>query len=476
MKRLLKRFPRVLALVALAFGALIVVPPHVSLARPRPNIIVILVDTLRADYLGAYGFEGDISPSLDALAEESVVFTHCVSQAPWTKPSVASLFTSMSPLTHRVTDHNGSFWRNVAGSMKTSSLPDQAQTLAESLQAAGYQTAAWIGNGWITRPLGFAQGFEKFQAPTGEERVMEAGKLWRPALDWLTSRQDERPYFLYLHLMDTHGPWRWNQEEWSLIRKSPSLGADRTLTRREIQNLRYLKSLINKPALEARLGTWRGAYGAGVRVLDERIGPFLSKLRAGGFLSNTILVFTADHGEELLEHEWWGHGYSLHSDQLRVPLIIRLPGGRDGGRRVEGVVSLIDVMPTLLSAARARLRPEGMQGHDLWNLLRGKDTRSLSEYAFATGVKASAKTVAIEDAEYKLIWDYPDGRVQLFDTRADYLEQHDESAENKDVVTRLKLRLRAQIEALEEKGTLLETDSPLSDEEMERLRSLGYIH
>jgi len=469
-------FLRPVVCIGVALGILLAVPPHYTLAKPRPNIIVILVDTLRADYLAPYGFQGNISPSISALASESIVFSHCVSQAPWTKPAVASLFTSMHPLTHRVTDHNGVYWRTVAGNLKTRSLPEQAETLAESLQTAGYETAAWVGNGWITQPLGFAQGFEKFNAPAGEERISEAEQIWNPAWAWLKNRRDDRPFFLYLHFMDTHGPWHWDEREWTMVRQSPSLGVDRLLSSSEILGLGYLKSLIQDPADEQHLVTWRAIYGSGVRVFDQRLGVFLDKLKAGGFLENTVLVFTADHGEELLEHGWWGHGYSLHSDQLRVPLIVRMPDGRGGGGRVDRIVSLIDVMPTLLTAARARPRPEGMQGQDLWRLLRGKDNQPLSKYAFAGAVKTNSKTVSIEDDQYKLIWDYPDGPVHLFDVRADFLEQHDEVYDKPAVATSMKNQLREEMEWLEAAGTLLETEEALSEEEIERLRSLGYIH
>jgi len=210
-------------------------------------------------------------------------------------------------------------------------------------------------------------------------------------------------------------------------------------------------------------------------VFDGRLGVFLDKLRAEGILDNAVLVFTADHGEELLEHGWWGHGRSLHSDQLRIPLIVRMPDRRGGGRRVDRIVSLIDVMPTLLSAARAQQRPEGMQGQDLWKLLSGDEDHPLSKYAFAGAVKRSPKTVSIEDESYKLIWDYPDGPVHLFDVRGDYLEQHDEADEKRDVAARLEHRLREEMARLETAGTLLESDGTLSEEEAERLRSLGYV-
>lgn len=441
----------------------------------RPDIIVILVDTLRADYLGAYGFIGPISPHLDRLAEESIRFDRCISAAPWTKPSVASLFTSLLPETHRVLDHRGFYARDVSSGLKTGALPEQAITLAEILSKNGYRTAGWSANGWINDRLGFAQGFEVFHGtPSDDRNLLNADEILRPAFDWLMSASDRRPAFLYLHLMDTHGPWRWNPEEWDLLRKSPSLGWDREISRSEMIDGKELARFIGRDKLGNQLSLWRGAYAAGVRVMDMRVGAFLDKLRSSGRFNKSLIVFTADHGEELLDHGGWGHGWSLHSHQTRVPLLIRLPGGDTKGR-VEGMtVSGLDLMPTLLSAAGVS-GGLSIQGRNLWNRLVGEELEEGPFWAVAQGVKSNHRMVSLENGRFKLIWEYPDGSRFLYDQERDPMERHNLAESRPDLLEALEQRLIERMKWQQERPELLETGVELTQEEIERLRLLGYL-
>ena len=442
-----------------------------------PNIILILVDTLRADYLGSYGFEGDISPAIDRMAAESIIFTRSISQAPWTKPSIASLFTSLSPETHRVVDVDGRYWRDVGGIQKTSALPEDAVTLAEALNENGYQTAGWSGNGWIIDELGFSQGFEVYNAPPeGGKNIFDAANLLKPAWKWLQNRDDERPFFMYLHFMDTHGPWRWSQEDWDLLNQSPSLGGDFTMTPDQKRRGKGFLRFMAGRDLTYNRRIWRATYSAGVRVFDRRLGLFLDNLRESGLLDNTLLVFTSDHGEELLDHGWWGHGHNLFVEGLRVPLMIRLPGGQSAGRRIDETVSLIDVMPTLLSAAGVDDPPPDMQGHDLWRVVQGDDPETIPGWAMAGGVKESSKRVSLQNNTHKMIWEFPDGPMVLFDLLRDPAETTDVSLQNKDVADRMASRIAQTLVDLKARGTLQQKESPLSEEEIERLRSLGYIN
>ena len=173
----------------------------------KPDIILILVDALRADSLGCYGFQGEISPAMDRLALESIVYDSAVAPSPWTKPSVTSLFTSLDPLTHRVVTHEKHFWKGVPASQKTDALPKEAWTLAEALKGLGYETAAWVTNLWINEPQwGFNQGFDHFQGSSWER----AHRMIPQIRKWWKNREEKpeakRPLFLYLHFMDVHGP------------------------------------------------------------------------------------------------------------------------------------------------------------------------------------------------------------------------------------------------------------------------------
>jgi len=438
-----------------------------------PDIILIVVDTLRADYLGAYGFVGPISPQIDRFAAEAVRFERCVSTAPWTKPSTASMMTSLMPGTHRVLDHQGQYASDVPSGLKTSALPEEAETLAEALRGFGFQTAGWSANSWITKAMGFAQGFDVFHDPS--QNLLNSDEVLRPALDWIDHASGKRPFFLYLHLMDVHGPWRWNPTEWSLLRPSPGLGWDRILSPEDVAQGKSLVRLIGISGMGDRLGEWRATYAAGVRVLDGRLGRFLDELRASGQLDRSLVVITADHGEELFDHGGWGHGWTLHGDQTWVPLLVRLPGGIRGGGVVYGTVSLLDIMPTLLEAAGVPLGKR-LQGRSLWRRLStegsGEEKR---RWVFAQGVKDNDGLVSVENGRIKLIRQYPDGIVGLFDQVADRAELRNLAQERPETRRFLEQQLEKWTRSLRNIPTLLTKSAVLSEEEVERLRSLGYL-
>lgn len=468
------------ALLAAVTIALLAGGGRLPAAEPpaRPNILFILADTLRRDYLGCYGFQGEVSPNLDRLAGESVRFDRAVAQAPWTKPSIASLFTSLHTETHRVIDHDHTFLRTVAKDRKTDALPQEAITLAEVLLDGGYGTAAWTANGWISENLGFSQGFEEFQGTPGdEENILDGDNIWRPAWEWLESYEEDRPFFLYLHFMDPHGPWRWNPEEWRALKESPSLGDRRPATSTETTQVSHVLRLLVKDDRDklTRVSDYRALYAAGVRVFDRRLGALLDRLRRSPFWENTLIVFTSDHGEELLDHGRTGHGQNLHRHQTSVPLLVRLPGGAAGGRVLKRTVSLIDLMPTLLSAAGLR-KPKGLQGEDLWNLIEGRERDEGEHYAFAGAVKRFHRRFSVENERYRLLMDYPAGRNPLlYDIVEDPAELKDLALEKPDLLRRLAAVLEEKMKALQSGETLLEQEGTLTPDQLEKLKALGYV-
>ncbi|HXI03653.1 MAG TPA: sulfatase [Candidatus Saccharimonadales bacterium] len=463
----------------LCCAALLQPGPRGDTAAPeRPNVILILTDTLRPDYLGCYGFEGDVSPNLDALAGEAVRFTSVFSAAPWTKPAVASIFTSLDPRTHRVLDHEGKFWIKTGGDLKTTALPESAVTLAEVLAAAGYRTGAWVANGWITKGLGFAQGFGEFHSAKLDTNVYDAAKIWEPAWSWIAKVKDgHRPFFVYLHLMDVHGPWRWSPEDYEAVRKSPSLPAnlpDKLLAK----HFKPLQSRdIDFPGFDTTIPSWRAVYASRVRSLDRQMGRLFAKLRAAGLLDSTVILFTADHGEQLGERSGWGHGSSLHQNQIHIPLIIRPPGGIEEGRSVDGVASSLDIMPTILEAAGITRAPKGMQGTSLWRTVVSGSPLPHPEWAFSTGVRQDAGIESVRSGRYELIrygsFDPPS--YELYDLLVDPGESKNLVPRRPEVLSRLRDGLDRHGAELARTPTLLKSSSPVSPEEIEKLKSLGYI-
>ncbi|HXV74967.1 MAG TPA: sulfatase [Candidatus Polarisedimenticolaceae bacterium] len=468
--------PRIVC-IALALALAGLVPAGCGPSDARPNVIVIMVDTLRADYLGAYGFDGEVSPNVDALARESVQFDRCLAQGPWTAPSIASFLTSLHPQNHCVGNGYGLFCEATDDEFVWSSLSERAVTLAEVFGAAGFDTAAFVGNWVVKSKFGFAQGFDSYFEPeASEQHVDNDAILFERARSWLEQRDASRPFLLYLHLMDVHAPYRVTHADIAVLRDSPSLGDDREITDEE-QSKRPghlgLRIEWSSGAAQRSLRNWRTAYAAGVRGFDRGLGGFLDYLRARGLLDDSIVVLTSDHGEEFLEHGEWEHGKTYYNEALRVPLLIRMPDLSLGGRRVDAVVSLIDVMPTLIGLVGIDVERGTMAGTDLGRLWSGGQLPAAA--SFASALPQETASLAVQDRRWKLILDLETGSHRLFDLDHDPGELRDRSADESEQVARMKQRVEEHLETLERFPSFRPTPTPLSDEDIERLRSLGYL-
>lgn len=304
--------------------------------RPR-NVILVCMDTVRADHLGCYGYERETTPTLDALAQRSIVFEDASATACWTKPSVPSFLTGTYPIQHGV--YSGSSRDEVGAHSDV--LPQDATTLAEAFRRAGYATAAFVKNAQLRRGLGFEQGFDEYVDEAGDAREIR----WRTR-DWLDDHDGEQPFFLYLHFLDAHWPYpvpdeyatRWTRaEEADLFR-----GKD----------WRELRAAINdgqRGLSSSERNGLIGLYDGALRFIDDQLGLLLADLERRGLMEDTVVCVISDHGEEFLEHGRIGHGHGLYEGLLRVPWILHVPGV--AAQRVTNAVSLIDVFPTLLSAA-----------------------------------------------------------------------------------------------------------------------------
>lgn len=436
----------------------------------RPSFIVLLVDTLRADYLGAYGFEAGLSPNLDRLAAESLLFENSFANAPWTKPSIATLFTSLPPAVHGVTGMGKPTWSGEGGLVEV--LPDEAETMAERFQAAGYRSAAFVANPFISPRYGFSQGFEVFERKEKTHALLASARRWLEA----QAKSREAPFFLYLHVMDVHGPYHAPRQDYEAVLRQMEGGVSRTLTEEEYARIpEYLRETA-WAAEEERYGlkSWRAKYGAGVHAFDRGIGPFLEELRTSGLLDRAYFVLTSDHGEELMEHGGWNHGNNLYDHQLHVPLLIRKPLAEDAGRRIASLVSLVDLMPTL-SALGGIETPPGILGRDFSTLLRGGSDAETTA-VFAGAVNENPRIQGVRTLSHKLIWDEKRGELELYDVVSDPQECRDLSDEDAPSVARMKAYLRENLERSEARGALAREAVPMDDELRSRLKALGYVH
>ena len=299
----------------------------------RPNVVVILVDTLRADHLPAYGYARDTAPFLSRLAERGVVFTAAQSTSAWTAPATASLFTSLYPFQHRV---DTGFMvttqmREIGQEIRLNRLPQDVPTLPEVMQAAGYTTFGITANVNIGQVMGFARGFDRFRHFPEDVPATELGEK---AKQWERGIRGARPYFLYMHFLDPHAPYRENAP-WFTATGDPA--ADRV-----------------------------AAYDSEIRRVDSVLEELFHSL---GWGQDTVVVVLADHGEEFGDHGGKGHGQTLYAEMLDVPLIVHAPG-RFAPRRVAEPVSLLDVLPTLRDLAGAPAEPRD-EGRSLRPLLEG---------------------------------------------------------------------------------------------------------
>lgn len=453
-------------------------------AAPKHSpVVLVVIDTLRADYLGSYGFQGEVSPEIDRLAKESLVFERCSAGSPWTKPSVATLFTSTYPEIHHVLTEHGLF-RNRAPSARTTEtdvLEDSFQTLAEVLRDGGYVSTAFVGNPWISSEMGYAQGFSDFHGdsntpvPQGELK-RPSGSLLEGVRNFLAARaaEPQRPFFLYLHLMDVHGPYDADEADVQAVKDSPSLGPSIPMGPAEMRRVPpYLRGpqWTSDPA-NADVRIWRAHYAAGVRSADRQIGALRRALEESGFLDRTLLIVTSDHGEQLYDHKSWDHGYSLLEHQLHVPLVMRLPG-HSQARRIPSLVSLIDVPTTVVGLVGGK-RPTEWQGRDLSAALQAGDTPP-SANCFASAAKWRPKLASMRTDRYKLIVGGESKRVQLYDLEKDPEEKQNLAEREADIVHELEAQLSQHRSSMGEKPLRVGSPVPLSGAARERLRNLGYL-
>jgi arylsulfatase A-like enzyme len=356
-----------------------------ELPKPR-NVILISLDTLRADHLGAWGYERDTSPRIDAFAERSVVFRRAVAQAHATLASHASLFTSLPPAA-------------VLGRATGQGLSEWPDTLAEMLSRAGLATWGFVDGGNLRSYFGFARGFDHY-----EDRMVGVAQLVDRAQAMIESHPTQ-PFFLFLHCYDIHTPYD-SPRPYVELFGDP----DHTVETTHAYFTRVARGEVELGPRDLQEVVAR--YDAGIRYTDEQIGRFLDWLEPRGLLADSLVVITSDHGEEFLEHGGLGH-HQLHLDpNLRVPLIFRIAGAKP--RVIEETVELTDVVPTILDLLG--LPPaEPSVGRSLAPVLAGGRAER-GRLAYAEKGRKGVTTIVGDD--HQLIHDEREGQARLFDLRS----------------------------------------------------------
>jgi arylsulfatase A-like enzyme len=313
----------------------------------RPNILLVVIDTARADRFPFDGYERPTAPALTALAGEGAIYTQAFSPAPWTVPAHASLFTGQYPSLHH-TD---------CGSLR---LPDAAVTLAEILRDAGYRTVGYTGNPWVSTTYNFDQGFDTFvETWRNVPRVSEdtgAAQTNEQVLRFLRWRRDSpeasrQPFFLFINYFEPHLPYHPPEPERSrLLRPGADPAAVQRLSR--LGHPEEMRFILGVSDLTPRdLAILNDLYDGEIAYVDRRVGEVLALLREQGILDRTVVAIAGDHGENIGDHHMMDHKMSVHDTLLHVPLLLRYPPRVKGGQRIDAPVQLHDLQPTLLALA-----------------------------------------------------------------------------------------------------------------------------
>jgi len=431
-------------------------------AEPAPpNFLFILVDTLRIDHLSAYGYERETSPALSRLAGESVRFDRAYAAAPWTKPSVASMFTGQYPHRHGV-------------NFVLDPLPPEAVTVAERLSEAGYATAGVVSHIFLAGKNGIDQGFDHYDSAEagGHSHVSTTG-VTRRAIDLLAGFGSE-PFFLFVHYFDPHYEYM-RHPEFGFAPES----VGRLRGGEDIHDLRAMGADLSRE----EVGFLRDVYDEEIRFTDGGIGELLASLEARGLADDTIVIVAADHGEEFFERGWLGHTRTVHEEVIRVPLIFRIPGEPAGGRVITAPVSLASLAPTILDFAGVAAPDGNFQAPSLRPLLAGKPAaepaaiRSEVRYLVLNRRNPQAEKEAFKYAlirdRYKLIKDFQAGRFELYDLSEDPGELHNLAAERPELLREMVVELaRTQSRGPD---TDAAASAELDPRDAKLLRDLGYI-
>lgn len=465
------------------------------------NVVLLTVDCLRADRLGIMGHSYGLTPNLDSLASQSTVFTQAFAVGPRTAESFPAILASTYPLTINADWH----------------LPEELTTLAEILQCAGYATAAFHSNPYLSLNLGYGKGFDsfwdsmettsavsklasrarsiigrestlyrflrrlarRFEAKTEISYYTRAEEVNNRAIDWLQSQQP--PFFLWLHYMDLHYPLN---PPVSFVQRVRPGGVPKA------QQADIVARSLEKPEsiTEAETQVLKDLYNAGLLYVDEGIGNLLNVLKQLDLFDDTFIFVTADHGEEFLEHGSFGHGIKIHllkegypilklyDELLHVPLVLRSPASKVPPREILSLVSLIDLAPTLVDLLGIKAADD-WQGVSLLPLLTG-EADQLSEGVFSEyavrGENERWPIVSYRTQKWKFIYDGIRQRHELYNLECDPAEQNNIYSAQPLILSELEFAVRQHLADV--RGEAPQTTGwGMTPEMAERLRGLGYI-
>jgi len=448
--------------------------PAIYVPRENPrNVILISLDTLRADHLGSYGYSRETSPNIDLLAEDSVLFHNNFSSSPWTLPSHMSLMTSLNCINHKVYHRD-------------QKMNPELKTLADFLRSDEYLTVAFTGGGFVSGMYGFNKGFDSYHVKGDVNVSRSAGLIANSALQWIEEHKD-RNFFLFLHTYQIHAPYgppapfneMFLDENAEL--KEANMGK---LRLNHEQRYKFLPENLRQNII--------ALYDSEIRYTDEAlIKPLINLLKDLQLYDNTMIILTSDHGEEFYEHKSWEHNHSLYNETIHVPLIIKFFQSENGGREIQKFSRLTDIMPTILDELGIKHSGNYIDGESVRSLLSEKGQREerifLAELASNAGESRIPKKVAMNKGENKIIFNDAFNseflsyfktpppnfeKLEIYNLRLDPGELKNSADQNPSLVRDLLDFFKTNyIEFLK----ILPKKTAISSEIQEQLRALGYI-
>ncbi|HEY5659084.1 MAG TPA: sulfatase [Myxococcota bacterium] len=448
---------RRIALAWLAFG---LAACGASGGEPR-NVVLLVIDTLRADHLGLYGYERPTSPQIDAWAARGAVFDRAMATSPWTLPSFGSLFTGQLPSRHTA----GFLGATSGGERGFVTLDASVRSLAEILGEAGYATVAIANNPFLDPEFEISRGFEVYDHEPGSEgEIRRANAIVDRAFDWLDHRSDARPFLMLVHFFDPH------------INYDPPDGVRGRFAgdyagplESPISDLKAIRA--GRIPLGARDRAFIvSTYDEEILFVDAQAGRLLAGLRSRGCLEDTIVVLVSDHGEEFWDHGGFEHGHSMFQELLRVPMIVWGPGIPP--QRIAEPVSIADVFPTALEALGLPA-VEALASRSLWGVLTRGEAPPVQDL-IAEGNLYGPEHKSLIRWPHKLVFDVESRRAKLFDLEADPSETRDIAAAQPALAKALLSALDAQLREAS-LARMQHRAADLDESTKEKLRALGYL-
>lgn len=404
--------------------------------RDRPNIVLIVIDTTRADHMGCYGYKYSTTPCIDKFARTATIYRNAISQAPFTAWSVSSFMTSQYPESFDYEHHKG------------------LASLAEALREMGYRTGGMVGSPFLVEAQGFAQGFKSYDL-RASDRMGNSPEVTDESLKWIEANRAAN-FFLLSYFMGPHSPY-------VLRQKYEFPGYDPSLPRE-------MEPHWNRPRNAHELAHMESLYDSNIAFTDANVGRLLDGLKSKGLYENSIIVITADHGEEFMDHGSYFHGQSLHRELINVPLIIKLPHQLEGSQ-VHTNARLIDLFPSIMSLLHYSTRRMNLCGRS-FDLTRPTESDTYTYSASEYGVHLRG----VQTEKYKYVLDLNTSKGTLYDLDNDRLELHDVSSSNREEAERLNRVLmthEVNVNGLARREIIPTADHV--DKDRLKLRSLGYL-